>query len=325
MNFAMKSLADKQRPTLVLGTAQLGMRYGIANTDGMPSERGAADLLSAATDAGIRFFDTARAYGESERRIGAFLRTSLTNVHVITKLDPMRDVSSAYDAIVGAQASLAASRDALGRNHLDTVLLHRAQHRSAWGGALWNLLRNERNAGGIGDLGVSVQSPSEALAALEDSDVHHLQLPFNLLDWRWANAGVIHALRRRTDVVVHVRSVFLQGLFTDIPAFRWPAIPGLDPNEVVNHLSRLARAFNRRSLADLAIAFVRAQNWIDFIVIGMETREQLASNIALFTRPTLTADEAAHAQAAMPFFPEGLLDPASWPTEPEIKNHGVRP
>ena len=42
-------------------------------------------------------------------------------------------------------------------------------------------------------LGVSVQSPQEALTALACSDVRHIQMPFNLLDWRWREAGAIAA------------------------------------------------------------------------------------------------------------------------------------
>ena len=62
-------------PALILGTAQLGMAYGAANRRGMLSDFQARELLESAWDAGIRWFDTARAYGESERRLGEFFRS----------------------------------------------------------------------------------------------------------------------------------------------------------------------------------------------------------------------------------------------------------
>ena len=302
---------------LILGTAQLGLAYGVANRAGMPSEDDGIALVREALQSGIRGIDTARAYGDAERRIGLACPPGSPAVPIVTKLDPLEHIPPEVApeiAVNAARASLEASRAALLRHRVDTLLLHRAQHRTTWGGAVWDMLRSERDAGGIGNLGVSVQTPSEALAALDDRDVRHVQLPFNLLDRRWADAGVIDALRNRSDIVVHVRSVLLQGL-VDSPATRWPTIPGLDPSQIVDHLQRLAGAFNRRSIIDVAVAFVRAHNWIDGIVIGMETREQLVSNIALFTQPALTADETSYAQATMPRLPIALLDPANWPKE----------
>jgi spore coat polysaccharide biosynthesis protein SpsF len=234
---------------------------------------------------------------------------------IVTKLDPLAYLdpgASAADAVAAAQASLDASRAALKRARLDILLLHRAQHRIAWGGAVWDLLRQEREAGRIGSLGVSVQSPDEALAAIADRDVAHLQMPFNLLDRRWREAGVIEKSRARADLVVHVRSVFLQGLLTGAPA-RWPDIPGLDAAALSNTLNGLAKELRRESQADLALAFVRGQDWIDGIAIGMETREQLMHNVALFARALLSSDGNERVIAALPRADARLLDPARWP------------
>ena len=62
---------------------------------------------------------------------------------------------------------------------------------TAFGGAVWERLIELLEDGTVLALGVSVQSPEEAIAALDDTDVQHLQLPFNLLDWRWRESGVI--------------------------------------------------------------------------------------------------------------------------------------
>ena len=50
---------------------------------------------------------------------------------------------------------------------------------------IWNELKNLKGDGFIGKLGVSVYTPNEAVVALQDKDVQHLQIPFNMLDWRW--------------------------------------------------------------------------------------------------------------------------------------------
>ena len=55
--------------------------------------------------------------------------------------------------------------DALGRDVLPAVLLHRFAHRHACGGKLWRTLLAERDAGRIGQLGVSAATPEEAGSA----------------------------------------------------------------------------------------------------------------------------------------------------------------
>ena len=57
---------------LTLGTVQLGLAYGVNNAAGMPSFEESSAILNAALDSGIVSFDTARAYGESEKVLGRF-------------------------------------------------------------------------------------------------------------------------------------------------------------------------------------------------------------------------------------------------------------
>ena len=45
---------------LGLGTVQLGLAYGINNTDGLPSDVLARKILRGAVDAGVEYLDTAR-------------------------------------------------------------------------------------------------------------------------------------------------------------------------------------------------------------------------------------------------------------------------
>jgi aryl-alcohol dehydrogenase-like predicted oxidoreductase len=305
-----------RRDCLVLGTAQLGLRYGVANSAGMLADSEAIGLVHTAIAGGIRTIDTARAYGDAERRIGLALQPGSPAITVVTKLDPFdripRDASPDL-AVAAARESIALSCRALARERLDVLALHRAAHRRTWHGAVWRLLLEERRQGRIDRLGVSVQSPGEALEALEDPDVGHLQLPFNVLDNRWAESGVIDAIGKRADVIVHVRSVLLQGLLAGLTGDKWPVVAGVVPNEILGCLSRLVREFRRLSPADLCVAYVRAQPWIDGVVIGMETPAQLTENLSLFDAGPLALDEARVVETRLPRVPEALLDPARWP------------
>jgi spore coat polysaccharide biosynthesis protein SpsF len=308
-------MTDHKTPRLALGTVQLGMPYGAANASGMPSEHDAVALIRAAVDAGISTIDTARGYGEAERRVGLALPARPhARVTVLTKLDPLAaippdDSTAALDA---ATRSLAASRTALGTDRLDCLMLHRAEHRTRWGGAVWRHLIEERDAGRIGHLGVSVQSPAEALNALRDPAVTRLQLPYNLLDHRWDDAGVPAALRQRTDVTVDSRSALLQGVLAGTALVEPHSVPAAPLAQVTPLVAALIREHDRSDARDLALAFVRAQDWIDNIVVGMETGTQLTQNLALFRTEPLSRADADAIRRALPRLPVDFLDPSRW-------------
>jgi aryl-alcohol dehydrogenase-like predicted oxidoreductase len=308
-------MGKQQTAELVLGTAQLGLAYGAANTRGQPDEGQAQLILRAAANAGVRWIDTAAAYGTSEARVGAYLPAG-SQCRVVTKLSPLDelDEEAAIAAVIRAvDTSVRRSCHRLRTDRLDALLLHRAHHLTWRDGAIWRRLKMLRDSGEIFDLGVSVYTPEEALAALASPCVRHLQLPFNLLDWRWRHSGVVEAIAARSDVTVHVRSVYLQGLLAAGAQARWPTITGVDAAALTFTLFHLARELKRDSVADLCLAYARAQDWIDGVVVGMEHSSQLALNLALFKRPALTWDEAAYVERSLPRAPEQLLNPAQWP------------
>ena len=295
---------------LVLGTVQLGLAYGRANVTGKPSDRAALALIRRAHDGGIAAFDTARAYGDSEQRLGEALagRTA----RIVTKLSPMAEMKddAALETVrATVDQSLGQSRAALQRNRLESLLLHEAKHLDAFGGAIWAQLVEQQAAGQIGTLGVSVTSPRELRRALAEPVVRHIQLAANLLDWRWRESGLLDSLK---GVTVHVRSILLQGvLAADVSV--WPKVEGADPAALFTWLAKTARALNRQSIADLALAYIRGQDWVDGAILGMETEDQLQMNLSLFAKPPLTADECGFIDCTRPRVPAAFLDPAQWP------------
>lgn len=305
----------KARPAeLVLGSVQLGLAYGAANRTGKPSRGAACRLVSRAVDAGITKFDTARSYGDAEERLGEALRTR-KSVRTITKLSPLAELApdaSRHDVRAAVDASIDASLYALRKPHIDCLLLHRADHMTAFGGAIWERLIERLEDGTVLALGVSVQNVKEAIAALDCPDVRHMQLPFNILDWRWDEAGVIERIRMRSHVTIHARSVFLQGVLAADDPQVWPSIEGVDPDQMTELLADIAAEYDRDGVADLCLAYVRGQDWIDGVVVGMETEKQLDENLRLFVRAPLSPQDCAAISQRIPRQPERLLNPALW-------------
>ena len=298
----------------VLGSVQLGLDYGAANRTGKPSRTAALALVRRAADCGIRQFDTARAYGDAEERLGEAL--SGRPVFTVTKLSPLSELAEGAtpaEVVAAVNTSIAQSCTALRKDSLDCLLLHRAAHMTAFDGAIWQRLLDFVAAGTIRRLGVSVQSPAEAAAALANPAVQHIQMPFNLLAWRWREAGIIDRLAARPDVVVHARSVFLQGILASGDPAVWPLIAGVDPTAVLGEIAGLARDLAREDAADLCLAYARGQDFIAGVVIGMETEQQLDRNLRLALKRPLKAAECRLVDDRLPRLPEQLLNPALWP------------
>lgn len=301
---------------LALGTVQWGQPYGVANRTGVPDDAELAAMLARAAAAGVHTLDTARAYGQAERRIGAALaaRPDGEAFRVVTKLAP--DVHfpglGMIDTLERVAASLASSRAALGRDDLPVLLLHRFAHRHAGGGKLWRTLLAERDAGRIGALGVSAATPEEAWAALDDPDLEVLQVATSLLDLRLVRQDFFDRARE-LGRTVYVRSVFLQGVAhlepNMLPAFLAPlAAP----------LATIRAAARELEVPPRALFLAFAREWLPGAqpVLGCERDAQLAELIADWADDRIDAAVIGGLVETLPTLEAEWVDPARWPSSP---------
>jgi len=305
-------VGSRAESRFALGTAQLGMPYGIANRTGQPPRETAKAILDYALAHGVTLFDTAAAYGASEKVIGECLSAAQKqDVAIHTKLDPLASLeawASAYSIDRAVEASIYKSCHDLGLQTLPCVILHRWAHYNEHDQAVWKRLKGMKKDGLIKKLGASVQSPAEALAALEVPEIEFIQIAFNICDWRWRESGFIKARTKRSDIHVQARSALLQGVLT-LPSREWPALPETQAGEIAQALQALVKTHKRKSVPDLAYAYVRGMDWINSVVVGVETLDQLKENLDLFNEPPLGDPDSIMLPAADVKF----LDPAQWP------------
>mgnify|MGYP005852106531 CR=1 FL=1 len=303
-------------PGLIVGTAQLGAPYGSVVATQPPARDEAVHMLRTAIASRVTGLDTARAYPNAERIVGQALKDGYASqVKVITKLSPLAELSEAATQIEAGRAaenSVLRSLRELGSDVTPDLLLHRASHLHQWDGAVWRRLLDLQAEGLIDRLGVSVQSPDEAEMSLKEPAVQFLQLACNLLDWRWSQSGLAERFGASKSIEIHVRSVYLQGTLLREPS-AWPSIEGLCPERLYRFMQDAVVDYRRSSIADLCVAWARAQDWIDAVVIGAESLQQIRENINLFSLPPLSHDEAKELGRSVPTVPEKLLDPARWP------------
>jgi aryl-alcohol dehydrogenase-like predicted oxidoreductase len=281
----------------ILGAAQLGLNYGLNNSIGRPSRQQAHNILEHAAEGGVRWIDTARAYGDSEQVIGDFVKVAGEGVFkVITKLDLSRGQSW--------EDSLKTSLGHLGEGVIHSVMFHSFHSYSHHLEDIDRIQSRMRDSG-ISRLGVSVYSLDEIEQVISNGVVDLIQIPLNVLD----NVVLKEQLlleAKKMGIEVHARSAFLQGAFfmskEQIDAH--PSICLI--SEDLERLKIWCRE-NKKSMQQLCLSYVVGQALISGVLVGVETLSQLQEVLAVFARP-LSLDRFQEWEVAQ----SEVLDPRNW-------------
>lgn len=291
----------------VLGTVQLGMPYGIANTVGKPSDDAALAIVRAALRHDIAWFDTAMGYGESESVLGrCFAAAAPESVpNVITKLPPCLEPDNASHLREMVETSL----KRLGVVSLAGLMFHREEHLPLLDGALGEALKVLAGKGLFRAFGVSVYSPEAALAALAHPFISLVQIPASLFDRRFEKAGVFDAARL-AGKELHLRSALLQGVLCLHPEQLPPALAGLAPA-----LGAFRRCCLEHELepAPLALAWLLRRYPHARVLFGAERPEQVNINLDIQKHPDSIPQALWEIlDGIMPPQEAQLLNPSLW-------------
>jgi len=287
----MKSLVvnNKKLSQMTLGTVQLGMNYGIANDKGQPELAQSYKMLDCALKNGVTSLDTARAYGTSEDVLGGYFKAyNIDDKPFVTSKVKVRlpvgssDNEVEKDIITSVETSI----ERLGVSKLDCLLLHSPQDMTQYGDIVPKTLEKLVKDGYSEMAGASVYLPDEVETLLQNDVYQSIQLPMSLFDQKLIHDGYIERLKNK-NVVVFVRSVFLQGLFflepekiTDPLLIEYAA-------PYINKLREFCQIANM-SIAEFAISFIRDVPGVSSLVLGADTEEQVIQNISYMNASALT-------------------------------------
>lgn len=265
---------------LVLGTANFGLSYGIANNR-MLSEREAFAILEKAVDAGVCSVDTAQNYGEAEKVLGRFFRSHGKLLDVVTKL-PDAEYGSAGDV----ERQIHKSLDVLSIERIDTLLLHSFTSFERYSEVLLPSLEAAVLEGLIGGYGLSVYHPWEverahATCRRAGFNIGAVQFPLNVFDQRFLKGGLLQELRA-SGVKLYARSVFLQGLFFMNSASLKGHLE--QAASKIGELAELAE-IHETSIEVLALLFALSSG-ADYVVLGVDSTVQLEKSAALMQLDT---------------------------------------
>lgn len=299
---------------ITLGTVQLGMPYGINNQSGQPSDQRSSDILSAAWNGGVVSYDTAAAYGESERIVGQYFRDGGKEPTLITKLSISAGRSDSSGSIEYEMRSKAeASLSNLQLNKIPILMLHNTEVLTEHGEAVTAGFLSLQRAGLIEEAGISISTNSEheftnIWGYLQHEAYSSVQLPMNVLDHRPLNNGCLSMLHK-AGKQVFVRSAFLQGLLF-MEDHQLP--PHLSAAAPLLHSFRGMAARYGMSLSQIAISFIRDLEGVNSIVAGAETPEQVRDNLRLIEGPALPDALRAEIMTQFSDVSEFLITPALW-------------
>jgi aryl-alcohol dehydrogenase-like predicted oxidoreductase len=295
-------------PALGLGTAALASRYGVPGAErNAPTTAEAVATIETALQLGVRFIDTAPAYGNTEALVGAACEG--TDCVIATKLAMPPD---GWGALRGARlashvrGSLERSLRALRRSHIDLLQIHNADASLISDGRLPDLLSEVLAEGAVLACGATVYAPDDALAVLACSVFGSVQVPFSALDRRAERQLVPVASAGGRALIA--RSVLLRGALS--PAGR--VLAGeLAPLREAADRFRTAIGASWEELPAAGVAYALTRPGIACTLLGARDRNELehlvdgARRFAGAAR-RLNGDWDAGLDAK-------LLDPRHWP------------
>ena len=283
---------------IILGTANLGMAYGVANKGLVLAESDSKEIITKAQLSGINRFDTASAYLGAETILGKYLDKNLMpSVDAKIGAEDCKSVESMIEATVSILSRLKIPRLSILYLHNADLLVGEQKNTVMEG--LQEILR----LGFAERIGVSVYTESSVISSKNIfPQLTAFQVPENICDRRLVNSKAISFLAKQ-DCVFIVRSIFLQGLLH------------MDPINLPDNLKSARNVLlgirkfsnsNSISITDLCIAYAKSISWANGIIVGVASPLQLI--------------EISRSQMELPLnwlssistLPEDILDPRLW-------------
>ncbi len=174
----------------------------------------AMDVLGAAMDVGVTFFDTADVYGagRSEELIGRFLKKRPSPVFVATKVGRSPDLYPDTCTEAGVRKAIEDSLRRLGVESIDLTQLHCVPPAVLRRGEVFDWLRKLQQDGKIRYFGASVETIEEGLLCLDQPGLASLQIIFNI--FRQRPADVLLPRAKEAGVAVIARLPLASGLLS---------------------------------------------------------------------------------------------------------------
>ncbi|MCK4650915.1 aldo/keto reductase [Candidatus Babeliales bacterium] len=288
---------------LAIGTAQFGLSYGISNKHGQTSLKEIKEILKTTKKYNINLIDTASLYGQSEEILGKCLNKD-NSFKIITKTPYFNGPEITSQDIIQLRTTVTTSLKKLNQKSIYGILIHNTDNLFLKNGELLlKELKKLKNESLVKKIGFSIYSPHQIDSLLDSFEFDIIQIPINILDQRLLIDGHLKKLKK-SKIEIHARSIFLQGLLlmplNEIPSFFKPIY-----NKLKEYHNKIR--YNNITPLQAAIGFIKKIKEIDYIIIGINNKQQLTENINAYKEKIKKIDFKKFA-----CFNEQIINPTNW-------------
>jgi aryl-alcohol dehydrogenase-like predicted oxidoreductase len=280
---------------LVLGTANFGNKYGIANKTDL-SQNEIDEILRWSTGR-LEEIDTSEDYGESHVAISNYAK----NFKVTTKIN-LNQIMSVQEI----SARIAKIKSNLQSRSVNRVLLRPRENNSTFTIRAIRELRVLQEDCNIREIGLTIYETKELERFVNELEGPlTFQIPLNIFN-RSFEFFVRDNFATYNHVKFYARSIFLQGLLLmdieEIPASLQEVKPSLSAlNESLSQIGS--------SILEATFAYIKSQQWVTGVVIGVSNITELQKNIEMFDKFNST-NLGFLKEVVVP--PSRILDPRLW-------------
>ena len=254
---------------IVLGTAQFGMKYGIANKVGKINTKNIFKLLDFSKKNKINILDTASAYLQSEKEIGRYIKEKKRRFRIITKYSLLskKTITQQFEQSIKM----------IGHTP-ETVMAH--SYKDYIDYRFQNEIFLLKKKYPIKYVGVSLYNPSEFYKIMKVKKPDLVQVPCNILDKRFLDKNIIKVTKKYA-IKIDVRSVFLQGLLFKKSKFILKNFKNV--KKTFKTLELISQKENL-SISELSLLWIFSRSEINNIIIGIDSLIQLKENLKILKK-----------------------------------------
>lgn len=251
---------------LIIGTAQLGSKYGIANYSDKLSKKKLFQFLEFCYNNSLVSFDTASDYN-SENILGEFIKkNNIQNISISTKIPSLKYVSK-KNKLNFVREVIDSSLNKLNINNLDTVFFHDENDIDFYQSNEFDIVNifKEYN---IKNLGFSIYSKKIFNRLNKNKNVQSFQLPINIVNNDF--------LKIKSNKKIIARSIFLQGILI---------------SSKINTKNKILKNFNHKlidfaneqkiNLYALCVNYILKKKEINKFTVGFDNISQLKELLRL--------------------------------------------
>ena len=292
MKYTTLPNTDTKVSKICLGT----MTWGNQNT-----EAEAFEQMDYSISKGVNFFDTADVYGDgrSEKFVGELLKSTSEKIYVATKTGRRLDPHNAEGYNINQiEPFVDRSLLNLGLDIIDLMQLHCPPSEICPKKETYEMMDELVKIGKIANYGVSVEKVSEAMDAIQFSNVKSIQIIFNIFRQKPAEIFFKEAAKRNVSIIARVplASGLLTGKMSQGSTFPQndhrnyningdafdvgETFSGVNFEKGLEAVEKLKDLLpDNYSLADLALKWILMHDEVSVVIPGAKNKSQALMNL----------------------------------------------